>query len=51
MNEFVLHPDPNMGIYLVVSDDLLTQGQVIQWAFELTDDERSNAYRTWREEQ
>lgn len=51
MNRFALHTDPNMGIYLEQSTSLLDNGADIQWAFELSDDERSQQYREWRESQ
>lgn len=49
--QFVLHPDPDMGIYVEESQDPLRAGQMIEWAFRLSDDERSNSYRQWREMQ
>lgn len=51
MNTFVLHPDPNMGLFLAPSINLLDEGKMIEWAFVLGDDERSDAYRAWRAEQ
>lgn len=51
MTRFALHPNPNMGIYLETSTSLLDNGADVQWAFELTDDERSVAYRLWRDSQ
>lgn len=38
-----------MGIYVEVSEDPLWGGQERQWAFPLTDDERSLAYIAWRD--
>lgn len=49
MTRFTIHPDPNMGIYLQTSTSVIDNGADIQWAFELGDDERSIAYRLWRE--
>jgi hypothetical protein len=45
--EFVLHPDLTMGIY-VDHDEMFGRRE---WAFPLTDDERSDQYRTWRDSQ
>lgn len=45
--EFVLHPNPEMGLYK--EEDHIFG--IKEWAFPLTDDERSNAYRAWRESQ
>lgn len=43
--EFVLHPDPTMGLY-VDTDEMFGRRE---WAFPLTDDDRSLAYVAWRE--
>lgn len=43
--EFVLHTDPNMGSY--ISGDEMFGWR--EWAFPLTDDDRSQAYIAWRE--
>jgi hypothetical protein len=42
--EFKLHPNPEMGLY-IQNDPIFGD---VEWAFPLTDDERSNAYREWR---
>lgn len=51
MNQFVLHPDSDMGLFLAPSINILDDGKIIEWAFRLSDDERSDAYRAWREQQ
>lgn len=51
MNQFALHNDPCMGIYLEESTDVLYGTRLVEWAFTLGDDEMSNAYRAWREQQ
>lgn len=45
--EFKLHPHLEMGIY-VQHDPVFGE---VEWAFPLTDDERSQAYIIWREQQ
>lgn len=45
--EFVLHPDPSMGLFIVDHEMYGRQ----EWAFPLSDDERSLAYIAWREAQ
>lgn len=51
MIRFALHPDPRMGLYVAISDDPLTAGQEVEWAFELTDDDMSTQYRAFRDSQ
>lgn len=51
MKTFVLHPNPEMGIYVEESQDPLLAGQMVEWAFRLSDNELSDAYRQWRETQ
>jgi len=43
MTNFIFHPNPTMGMYLE-NDDVLG---VREWAFSLSDDERSQAYLAW----
>ena len=47
---FIKHPDPTMGIYTEQVNDLFG-GRTIEWAFPITDDERSEQYLAWLEEQ
>lgn len=47
---YELHPDETMGLEKITISDIFGEREVVA-AFPLTDDERSQAYRAWRDSQ
>ena len=47
---YELHPNPEMGLIWLESENILNPGQQLH-AFPLSDDDRSRAYLAWRNSQ